>query len=125
MSLTVEVFVLDENGDTHFLDTPDCCENLAGFESWRTSVWGSEAVRALDLRFFPVLATGDLTVTPDEVPDFVVETKIFRANLADIAPDGDEHHTREWFLDTISQRLANIQIAAGRALGVGGGIRVW
>jgi hypothetical protein len=42
-----------------------------------------------------------------------------------ITPDGDEHHSREWYLEAVSWRLANIQIGAGRALGAGGGILIW
>ncbi|WP_326566941.1 hypothetical protein VSH64_34540 [Amycolatopsis rhabdoformis] len=124
MSLTVRVFTL-HGGETQLLDTPECCEDLAGFESWRTEVWGSAAARALGVRFFPMLDGGELMARPDEVPDFVVETKIMRANLDRLVPEPDRDHSREWYLDTISSRLANIQIAAGRALGVGGGVLIW
>ncbi|SMD21356.1 hypothetical protein SAMN05660733_06308 [Lentzea albidocapillata] len=126
MSLLVSVYLLDENGNRQFPETPAGCEELAGFESWRTEVWGNEAVRALGARFFPVLAENDLYVTPDQVPDFIRETKVLRANLASFAPQGvDERRTREWYLEGISSRLANIQIAAGWALGAGGGIVIW
>ncbi|MFC3452893.1 hypothetical protein [Amycolatopsis speibonae] len=124
MSLTVHVFVLEDD-KTRVLDTPACCEDLAGFESWRGTVWGSAATRALGARFFPVLDGGDLTVRPDQVPDFVVETKILRANLDTLVPETDPDHSRQWYLEAISWRLANIQIAAGRALGAGGGILIW
>ncbi|MFE0019885.1 hypothetical protein [Amycolatopsis sp. NPDC059021] len=124
MSLTVHVFLLDE-GEMRLLDTPACCEELAGFERWRETVWGAEAVRALGARFFPALAGGDLTVMPDQVPDFLVESKMIRANLDTIAPEADPGHSHAWYVETISWRLANIQIAAGRALGVGGGILIW
>lgn len=107
------------------LDTPAGCADLAGFESWRTTVWGSEAVRSLGARFFPVLASGDLTVAPDQVSDFLRECAMIRANLAAVVPAADLGHSREWYLDTISQRLANIQSAAGRALEAGGGVLVW
>ncbi|MEV7554086.1 hypothetical protein AB0N89_31090 [Amycolatopsis sp. NPDC089917] len=124
MSLSVHVFVLDD-GKMRLLDTPACCEELAGFESWRTTVWGSAAARALDARFFPVLDGGDLTVMPEQVPDFVVETKILRANLDKLAPEADPSLSHQSFVEAISWRLANIQIAAGRALGVGGGVLIW
>ncbi|WP_394614443.1 hypothetical protein JNUCC0626_31750 [Lentzea sp. JNUCC 0626] len=125
MSLSVAVYLLDENGKRHFVAPPECFEEHAGFESWRTGVWGNEAVRALRTRFFPVLADGDLFVNPDEVQSFVLETKTIRSFLADIAPQGDEHHDRQWYLDTISWRLTNIQLLAAYALGIGGGVVIW
>ncbi|EMD26552.1 hypothetical protein C791_3396 [Amycolatopsis azurea DSM 43854] len=120
----MHVFVVEE-GKTRLLDTPACCEELAGFESWRTTVWGSAAARALGARFFPVLDGGDLTVMPAQVPDFVVETKLLRANLDKLVPGTDPSHDHQWYVEAISWRLANIQIAAGRALGAGGGVIVW
>jgi hypothetical protein len=124
VSLRVDVFVVDEDGEMQVLDTPDGCQDLAGFENWRTKVWGSEPVRALGARFFPVLAEGDLAVEPDQVPDFLKECARLRAGLdAIVAADPDAD--REVLKDVISVRLANIQIAAGRALGLGGGVLVW
>lgn len=121
----VHVFVLDEDDETQVLDTPAGCADLAGFESWRTTVWGSAAVRSLGARYFPVLASGDLTVPPGEISDFLRECAVIRANLDAVAPSADPTHSHEWYAATISSRLANIQIAAGRALGVGGGVLIW
>lgn len=125
MSLRVDVFVLGDDGEIRVLDTPECCEPLAGFESWRSTVWGSAAVRALGAQFFVVLADGDLTIAPDQVPDFLRECATLRASIGDIAPTDSPRHPRHWYLETISARLANIQIAAGYALGIGGGVMIW
>jgi hypothetical protein len=125
MTLSVSVFVLDENGKMKFVDTPDFIRPFAGFESWRTEVWGNEAMSALGARFFPVLADGNLFVMPDQVPDFLRETHRVRAYMDDIVPEPPEPRTREWYLESISERLVNIQIAAAMALGLGGGVVVW
>ncbi|MFB7454869.1 hypothetical protein [Streptomyces sp. NPDC056194] len=89
MSLSVDVFVVGGNGKIDVLDTPEGCSDLAGFESWRTSVWGSEAVRSLGASFFPVLANEDLTVFPDHVTDLLAECAVVRNNLEAVAPSID------------------------------------
>lgn len=62
----MDVFVIGADGEMCVMDVPAGCSDLAGFESWRTSVWGSESVRALGARFFPTLARGDLSQCPGE-----------------------------------------------------------
>lgn len=120
----VHVFLVDSDGTMQVLDTPDGCQDLAGFERWRTTVWGSEAVRGLGARFFPVLASGDLVVGPDQVPSFLKECALLRVSL-DVIAQADPDKDVAAYKDQISVRLANIQIAAGRALGLGGGVMVW
>ncbi|SHF87008.1 hypothetical protein [Streptoalloteichus hindustanus] len=124
MSLTVDVFVLDENDEMRLLDLPPACSDLAGFEDWRTLVWGSERVRALGARYFPVLADGDL-VAPEQVRDFRRECALLAANLDAIAPPPEPGWSHERLVDGISFRLANITDAAERAEDVGGGVLVW
>ncbi|WP_067590787.1 hypothetical protein [Nocardia terpenica] len=127
MSLTVHVFTL-QDGETSFLDAGEGWMDLAGFESWRTEVWGNAAVRELGARFFPVLAEGDLWVYPDKVLEFARECASLSDNLSTIAPFPyppwpDATHLR--VIDAVASRLAHIQIAVGRALGVGGGVVIW
>jgi hypothetical protein len=123
--LSVHVFVVGEDDPMTLLDPPAAGADLAGFENWRTSVWGSDTVRALGARFFPVLASGDLVVGPEDVAVFLLECGAFRANLDTIAPPDGPSHTHEWYVQTISARLANIEAAARRALQVSGGVLIW
>lgn len=125
MSLSVHVFLPGEDGTRTVLDPTGPGTHLAGFESFRTTVWGSAAIRALGARYFPVLAGADLTVLPEEIPDFQRECTLVEANVERIAPRENPHHPHEWFVSTISARLANIQTAADRALATGGGILIW
>ncbi|MFE3024501.1 hypothetical protein [Nocardia tengchongensis] len=112
------------------LDTPEGVSDSAGSPSWRTTVWGSETVRSLDVRLLPVLADSsrpraDLIVMPDEIPALLRECRMVRERLVRVVP-GDPaaaffaRHTLG-----ILDCLANIEIAAGRALGVGGGVLIW
>jgi hypothetical protein len=125
MSLSVDVFVVGADGARQVLDVPDGCSDLAGFESWRTRVWGAEVVRSLGARFFPVLADADLYVEPEQVPAFLCECVLLRENLEEIVSGTDPVRTVEELRHQISERLTNIEDAAGRAQAVGGGVLIW
>ncbi|MEU4588260.1 hypothetical protein AB0F92_40470 [Kitasatospora aureofaciens] len=126
MSLSVDVFLVGDDGKMDLLDVPVGSSDLAGFERWRTAVWGSEATRALGARFFPVLATGDwLKVEPSQVEDFLVECALLRSNLGVVAPSADPFKSHDEFIEQISDRLRNIEDAADRARRDGGGVVIW
>ena len=67
MSLTVNVYTADAAGRQTVIDGPPGTPDAAGFESWRTEVWGSAQVRAPGAELLPQLATGDLYVGPGQL----------------------------------------------------------
>src|SRR5687767_8852378 len=105
MSLSVDVFVIGADGKRQVLDVPEGCSDLAGFERWRTSVWGSEAVRSLGARFLPVLADADLRVEADQVPAFLRECAVLRQNIEAVVAGTDPVRTMEEHRRQISERL--------------------
>ncbi|MFB7620453.1 hypothetical protein [Kitasatospora sp. NPDC056181] len=125
MSLSVDVFVLDANGKRRIQDVPDGGSDSAGFESWRTRVWGTEVVRSLGATFLPVLAEADLTVEPEQVPEFLRECFLLRENLERIVTETEPVRTVEEHRHAIYERLAIIEAAAQRASAMGGGILIW
>ncbi len=125
MSLSVDVFVIGSDGKLIILDVPPDCSDLAGFERWRTTVWGSEPVRSLGARFLPQLATEDLYVYPGDVQDFLDECGLVLGNLPRIAARLEPSKSFEWYMDAIPARLANIIDAARRAQRIGGGVLIW
>ncbi|MGW2279471.1 hypothetical protein [Streptomyces sp. NPDC001770] len=130
MTLMVSVFVLDDAGESHVLDTPEDCSDLAGPEVWRTSVWASEAVRELGARFFPALAEGWLVAQPEEVAELLDECALLRGSLVSVAGRRAEEETARDVpladaVRSIGDRLANVEDACRRALAVGGGVLVW
>ncbi|MCM2388345.1 hypothetical protein [Streptomyces albipurpureus] len=125
MSLSVDVFVVGADGERQVQDVPDGCSDCAGFESWRTRVWGAEVVRSLGAVFLPILAEGDLQVEPGQVPAFLRECLLLRENLERIAADTEPVRTTEEHRDTISERLAIIEAATRRASAMGGGVLIW
>ena len=140
MSLLVYVVVTDASGERSELG-----ETLAaGFESWRTQVWGSPQVQALGAEFFPRLASEEMvTIQDDELGRFQRECTLVRENLDAICADVDlasedglvvgnapgqvvrANASREVFHDLVSQRLANIEDAVQRAANAGGAAVIW
>ncbi|MEV7121127.1 hypothetical protein [Kitasatospora griseola] len=125
MSLLVDVFTTDESGESCFLDVPEGSSDLAGFESWRSTVWGSETVHSLGARFFPQLAGDELRVAPADVPEFIEEVLLLKNNVESIAARMNSPKPVAQRASEIADRLGNILDAALRALQVGGGVQIW
>ncbi|MGW0605098.1 hypothetical protein [Streptomyces sp. NPDC002640] len=125
MSLTVHAMVVDADGTWRIVDPPDDPYESAGFESWRTRVWGSQAVRSLGAVFFPVLAHEDLVVRPDELPAFHRECLLLREKLEEIVTGTEPVRSVEEHRWAIAERLRIIDEVVRRAQGMGGGIVIW
>ncbi|MER5937347.1 hypothetical protein ABT121_08520 [Streptomyces sp. NPDC001928] len=125
MSLCVDVFVREADGKWRVLDVPEGCDDSAGFEVWRETVWGSVAVRSLGARFLPVLAEDDLYVEAHEVRAFRDEVALLRANLELIATTTRPQRQITEHRRQIETRLDNIEAAALRAQELGAGVLIW
>ncbi|MEU1631114.1 hypothetical protein ABZ746_38930 [Streptomyces sp. NPDC020096] len=119
MSLLVHTFVYGADGGHEFLEDPEYGDTLAGFDSTRSRLWGSAAIRALDSRFFPRLDGDNLYVERDEIDDFLAECDAIRPHLDHLAEQGG------YDADYVAKRFDNIAAAALRAKANGGGIVVW
>jgi hypothetical protein len=119
MTLAVDVFLRDPDGKWNVLDVPEGCDDSAGFENWRETVWGSQAVRSLGATYLPVLASSDLYVEASDVPGFLGELALLRAHLDAVAAGTGEPS------DLVGSRLDNIEAAALRAREIGGGVLIW
>ena len=125
MSLSVDVFLRDPDGQRRILDVPEGRDDSAGFESWRRTVWGSPSVRATGARFLPVLADGDLEVEAGDVAEFLREVALLRDHLDAIAestrrPRGLAEHRAG-----LVRRLRNLEVAALHARVIEGGVLIW
>ncbi|OLZ66883.1 hypothetical protein AV521_26170 [Streptomyces sp. IMTB 2501] len=125
MSLLVEVFVREPDGEIRILDVPDDVCRSAGFESWRTTVWGHAFVRALGARFLPLLAEGDLYVEAGDVAEFLREVALLRTRLDAVAHGTGRPRTVEEHRHRIETRLRIIEESAHQALEIGGGVLIW
>ncbi|MFJ8784915.1 MULTISPECIES: hypothetical protein [unclassified Streptomyces] len=125
MSLLVDVFVREPDGKRRILDVPDGVYQSGGFESWRTTVWGSEFVRSLGARFLPVLAYQDLYVEAEDVPEFRREVALLHARLDEVAHSTQRPRTVEEHRHQIETRLQIIEENIRKALEIGGGVLIW
>ncbi|MER5544653.1 hypothetical protein ABT072_19885 [Streptomyces sp. NPDC002589] len=125
MSLLVEVFVREPDGEIRILDVPDAGYRSGGFESWRTTVWGHEFVRALGARFLPLLAEDDLYVEAGDVPEFLREVGLLRTRLDAVAHGTARPRTVAEHRHQIETRLRIIEESARKALEIGGGVLIW
>ncbi|MDH6548429.1 hypothetical protein M2160_002542 [Streptomyces sp. SAI-117] len=125
MSLLVEVFVREPDGGLRILDVPEGVYQSGGFESWRTTVWGSEFVRALGARFLPVLAEDDLYVEAEDVPAFRREVALVRSRLDEVAHGTQRPRTVEEHRHQIETRLRIIEDSIRKAEEIGGGVLIW
>ncbi|WP_210580793.1 hypothetical protein [Streptomyces sp. GESEQ-4] len=132
MSLTSEVFLVRADGGIDILAGPDDGRDdgldLAGPESWRTKVWGSQAIRRIGARFFPALVSVDNAdvVAPDEIPAFLREIALVRAHVTQLATETcSPDRTVEDHADHISRRLDCIEASTRYAQRRGGGLLIW
>lgn len=108
-----------EPSGRRWLDTPDGDSDLAGFESSRTKLWGSQTALDAGAVFFPKLNGADLYVQPADIPAFRAECAMLAGHVdALTAASGFEN-------GYVAARLHNITKAAARAADLSGGIVVW
>lgn len=55
--------------------------SLAGSESWRTMLWGSEPVKALGFRILPSLAHGDVFASGHDLLQLESEVQVLQRTL--------------------------------------------
>jgi hypothetical protein len=124
VSLLVEVFVREPDGGIRILDVPDDGYQSGGFESWRTTMWGSRFVRSLGARFLPVPAGQDLYVEAEDVPEFRREVALLRSRLVEVTLGTRRPRTVEEHRHQIETRLRIIEEGIRKALETGGGVLI-
>ncbi|MFJ4280867.1 hypothetical protein [Streptomyces massasporeus] len=125
MSLSVDVFLRERDGQRRILDVPEGRDDAAGFESWRRTVWGSEPVRALGARFLPVLHDDDLEIEAEEVAEFLREVALLREHLDAIAENTRRPRGLTEHRAGLVRRLRNLEVAALHARMIDGGVLIW
>jgi hypothetical protein len=90
--------------------------HMAGFEAWRTLVWGSEAAKKRGARFLPQLAEGNLSVYPEDLPAFAEECRRLLEDVEAFA------HEVGMSSEVVAWRLQNFLRAVERAAPEVGGV---
>ena len=94
-------------------------EELAGFESWRKTVYGSRAAQSLDLKLLSSLATEDVYARGVDLQRLQVEIETALANLSIFAEESGAD------VNSIRFRFENIIKAVRKAINIRGGVVIW
>ena len=119
MSLLVNVYVLDENGKMLFRDSKNSSEELAGFEVYRTEVYGSELAKRLGFKVLPTLASNNIHAKGQEINQLKAEAEIIMREASAFA----EQFKND--AETIKYRADNIRKACIRARKMQGNVVIW
>ena len=119
MSLTISVHQRDpDSGELGPGLVVETGADLAGFESWRTSVYGSAAVRRRGAYFLPQLARSDLMLEGNDLVLFRTECASLLSDIAQLGADLGIDVERLRF------RLSNILAATDQAIAIRGVVRL-
>ncbi len=119
MTLLVNTFVRTSTGEMDIIE-PDChSEELAGFESYRQTLYGSRAALSLGLQLLPKLATEDVYAEGADLGRLRTEAELSLANIELF--EEESGGTAE----SLRSRFENIIGAVRRASCVGGGVVIW
>lgn len=120
-----------DDGDTGAFETPmPPYSELAGFESWRWTVWGSAPVRRLGLTILPSLADGDVYASGVRLDELEAEVRqlerVLRAVVDELEASGVHIVANADPYETVRERLANIAAAIRLARALPGGeVVIW
>jgi hypothetical protein len=122
MALSVDVFIRDSRGRLRILGTVNEDETLAGSESYRQIIYGSDGAIRLGLTLLPALRDtyGVYAETRKELAQLEREVRTLLENLDTIVPGASLDDS---FVP--AHRLRNIINAARRARRIGGGVVIW
>lgn len=120
MSLIVRTFQRDPITNA-YIDNPYMEEHgrdLAGFEAWRTSVWGTDAAIRRGAQFLPTLAQQDLYVEHEELDAFEAECYLLLDDIEKFATEVNDDSA------AIRHRLGNFLRAINKARQCYGGVYI-
>jgi hypothetical protein len=124
MTLAVDVFVRDANGEWRVLDVPEGCDDSAGFEAWRRTVcgFGGGALAGRPSPSGP--GRGRPVRRGRRGAGFLREVALLRANLDLLAATTERPRGVAERRHQLESRLRNIEATALRALESGAGVLI-
>lgn len=118
MSMLVTVYGFDENGQEFCVEL-ERGKELAGFESSRNKLYGSDLAESLGLTLLPQLKKNDLWIPFEQLDDLKGELELILENVADFSKVSG--YDQEY----IEARVGNILDAIDLAKKVNGKVVVW
>jgi hypothetical protein len=122
MALCVDVFFRDDRGDIKVLAYENDGDDLAGLESFRQHLYGSDQAVALGLKLLPTLraSQGVFAESKQELAQLEREAETLLGNLSLFFSYASADDA---FMP--ARRLRNIIKAVRRARRIGGGVVIW
>jgi hypothetical protein len=115
MTLTVSVRLKDGT----WVEPEDPHNDLFGFEQWRTTVWGSDEIRALGATLLPSLSTTGVFAEGDDLDRLDRELQSIAENIKDLAT---KLRVRE---DSLLFRVENARHCVYLARQLDGTVVIW
>jgi len=109
MTLVVCVSRREDDGRLTSVELEPCDggePSLAGFENWRSTVWGSAVSRRLGCKLLPLLATQDLHAELDDITLVMEDVARLREHIAEVAAAGSDPNSVLFRLDTLARAAA-------------------
>jgi hypothetical protein len=119
MTLVVSVYVRDSSGSMDIIEPDSPSEELAGFESYRQKLYGSQVAVSLGLKLLPSLATKDVYAEGPALEQLRDEAELAIANIGLFEAESGAS------AESLRPRFENIICAVHRASRVGGGVVIW
>jgi hypothetical protein len=118
MSLLVNVYT-GPRSSMEIIEPDQHWQELAGFESYRQCLYGSQAARDLGLQLLPNLARGDLYAEGEDVDRLRAEAELAVANIELFVAEAGATE------ESLLPRFTNIIAATRLAAKLGGGVVIW
>ncbi len=120
MSLSISVYSLDPTTGKEAQEIVlPAGEDLAGFETWRTEVYGSEKARTVGVRRLASLRSGNVDAAGPAIEEIKRETMVLLEHATEIAK------VLEKDCGKLKARFSNISKACDLAIEHQGKLRIW
>lgn len=105
MSLTISFILLSED----FNENIPAQNNLFGFESCRSELWGNRKLKELGCTIIPKLKNNDLFIVQDELHELYKDCEIIFENISEIS--STTNYSSEFIQFRINNLLSFVEIA--------------
>jgi hypothetical protein len=119
MTLVVNAYIRDSSGSMDIIELDSPSQELAGFESYRQKLYGSQVAVLLGLTLLPSLTTKDVYAEGSDLGQLLSEAELAIANIGLFEAESGV------IAESLRARFENIICAVHRASRLGDGVVIW
>lgn len=117
MTLLVNVYVMDEAGEMVEQEPKKASEEMAGFEVYRTTFYGSDLAKRLGLTLLPTLVVGNIYAEGKQINQLKAEAEVMLREAAAFAEQvGRDADHVEFYADNIRKACIRARKMQGRVV---------